>query len=244
MSTIDFGHQSYRDLLTFVQGLGRPIVAFRDVPSAGPFAILRHDIDFSIAKAVEMARLDSSLGARSTFFVLLTTPYYNPLDEENLPRLRSIIDLGHEIGLHVDCSGFDGLTPGEQLERVRAQATCLEAHLGVKIGSIAQHKPTAARTRPEFPGYVDAYSKPFFSDIGYISDSRMMFRVPDVRGFFRQHERCQLVLHPVWWHNTPKTRAQILDELKLGLADQFARMIDDEHRIILDFLATYVQDKA
>jgi len=242
LSAIDFGHQSYLDLLTFIQGLGRPIVAFRDVPAVGPYVILRHDIDFSIAKAVEMAHLDASLGAHSTFFVLLTAPYYNPLEEENLARLRSILDLGHEIGLHVDCSGFDALSVKEQRQRVQSQAACLQAHLGVEIISIAQHKPTAARTRPEFPGYVDAYSKPFFSDIGYISDSRMMFRVRDVRGFFLQHERSQLVLHPIWWHRTPKTRAQILDELKLALTDQFARMIDDEHRIILDFLASYVQE--
>jgi hypothetical protein len=228
--------------MTFVQGLGRPIVAFRDVPVAGPYVILRHDIDFSIAKATEMARLDASLGARSTFFVLMTTPYYSPLDEENLPRLRAILDLGHEIGLHVDCSGFDGLTVEEQRRRVQTQAACLETHLGVRISSIAQHKPTAARTRPEFPAYVDAYSKPFFSEIGYISDSRMMFRVRDVRAFFRQHDRCQLVLHPIWWHRTPKTRAQILDELKLALADQFTHLIDDEHRIILDFLASYKQE--
>lgn len=242
MSTIDFSHQSYRDLLTFVQGLGRPILAFRDVPAVGPYVILRHDIDFSIAKAAEIARLDSALGARSTFFVLLTTPYYSPLDEENLARLRSILDLGHEIGLHVDCSGFDGLSTEEQRRRVDSQVACLEAHLGVKINTIAQHKPTAARTRPEFPGYVDAYSKPFFAEIGYISDSRMMFRVRDVRGFFQQHERSQLVLHPIWWHRTPRTRAQILDELKLALAAQFAQMIDDEHQIILDFLASYKQE--
>jgi len=239
--TIDFSHQSYLDLLTYIQGLGRPIVAFRDVSPIGPYVILRHDIDFSIAKAVEIAHLDSSVGARSTFFVLLTTPYYNPLDEENLARLRELLDLGHEIGLHVDCSGFDGLTAEEQLRRVQSQASCLEAHLGVRFTSIAQHKPTAAKTHPVFPGYVDAYGSAFFTDIGYISDSRMLFRVKDVYGFFRDHPRSQAVLHPIWWHKTPKTRTQILGELKVGLADQFAHLIDDEHRVILDFLGSYVQ---
>lgn len=236
MSTIDFSHQSYLDLLAFVQRLGRPIVSFSDVPATGPFVILRHDIDFSIAKAVEMAQLDATVGARSTFFVLLTTPYYNPLDEENLARLRSIVDLGHEIGLHIDCSGFDSLSREQQRRRVQTQAACLESHLGVQIHSIAQHKPTAAKIRPEFPGYTDAYSKAYFNDIGYISDSRMVFRVSDVYGFFRDHQRSQAVLHPVWWHAQAKTRAQILDELKIQLGHQLAEMIDAEHRVILESL--------
>jgi hypothetical protein len=241
MSNIDFSHRSYTCLLEHITGLGRPIVSFREVPKSGPYAILRHDIDFSIAKAVEIASLDSQAGARSTFFVLMTTPYYNPLDEENIARLQSIAGLGHEIGLHVDCSGFDALTFAEQYNRLQNQISCLEAHLGIRVTSIAQHKPTAARMRPEFPGYRDAYSRPFFSDIAYISDSRMMFRVRDVYEFLDQHERCQLVLHPIWWHRSPRTRSEVFEGIRTELAHQFSRMIDDEHRIILDFLSTYVQ---
>ena len=237
MNIIDFSHQSYLDLLTYVQGLGRPLVAFRDIPASGPCVILRHDIDFSIEKAAEMASLDSSVGARSTFFALMTTPYYNALEENNLARLRVILGLGHEIGLHVDCSGFSSISADEQLERVRSQVACLEAHLGTHITSIAQHKPTAAKNHPVFPGYTDAYSKPFFTDIGYISDSRMMFRVRDVRDFIRRNERCQMVLHPIWWHAQPKTRAAVFENIKRQFDIQFSAMIDEEHRIILESLA-------
>jgi hypothetical protein len=233
---IDFGHRTYCELLEYIKGLGRRIVPFRDIPQSGRYVILRHDIDFSVAKAEEMAALDHRAGVQSTFFVLLTTPYYNPLDEENLQTLRRIIGMGHEIGLHYDCSGFDALTFDQQYQRIRSLAACLERHLDIQVKVIAQHKPAAATMHPEFPGYLDPYGHALFKDIAYISDSRMLFRVKDVYAFFRENPRCQAVLHPIWWHAQPKTRAEVFEEIKTQLAQQFSRMIDDEHRVILDSL--------
>jgi hypothetical protein len=233
---IDFSHRAYCELLEYIKGLGDRIVPFRDIPPSGRYVILRHDIDFSVAKAEEMAALDRQAGVQSTFFVLLTTPYYNPLDEENLQILRRIIGMGHEIGLHYDCSGFDALTFDEQYRRIQSLAACLEHHLNIQVKVIAQHKPAAATMHPEYPGYMDPYCHPSFRDIAYISDSRMLFRVKDVYAFFREKPRCQAVLHPIWWHKQPKTRAQIFEEIKTQLAQQFSRMIDEDHRIILDSL--------
>ncbi len=144
--------------------------------------------------------------------------------------------MGHEIGLHYDCSGFDALTFDEQYRRIHSLAACLGSHLDIQVRALAQHKPAAAAMHPEFPGYIDPYSQAFFRDIAYISDSRMLFRVKDVYAFFHDHPRCQAVLHPIWWHAQPKTRAQIFEETKSQLAQQFGRMIDEEHRVILDSL--------
>jgi hypothetical protein len=233
---IDFSHAAYCELLGYIKGLGHRIVPFRDIPHSGRYVILRHDIDFSVTKAEEMAALDHQAGVQSTFFVLLTTPYYNPLDEENLQTLRRIIGMGHEIGLHYDCSGFDALTFDEQYRRIQTLAACLESHLDIQVKVIAQHKPAAAAMHPQFPGYMDPYSDAFFKDIAYISDSRMVFRVKDVYAFFRENLRCQAALHPIWWHAHPKTREQIFAEIKTQLAQQFSRMIDHEHQVILDSL--------
>lgn len=232
----DFSYRSYCDLLEYIKGLGSRIVPFCAIPESGRYVILRHDIDFSVTKAEETARLDYQAEVRSTFFVLLTSPYYNPLDEENLQTLRRIMAMGHEIGLHYDCTGFDALTGEEQLCRIRSLAACLETHLGIQVKAIAQHKPAAAGMHPQFPGYMDPYSNPFFKDIAFISDSRMLFRVQDVYAFFRDNPRSQAALHPIWWQPQPKTRAQIFEEIKVQLNRQFDRMIDEEHRIILDSL--------
>jgi hypothetical protein len=234
--SIDFSHRVYCDLLQYIKGLGHQIVPFRDIPCSGRYVILRHDIDFSVSKAQEMAALDHQAGVQSTFFVLLTTPYYNPLDEENLQILKRIISMGHEIGLHYDCSGFDALTVDAQYRRIRSLVACLESHLDIEVRAISQHKPAAATMHPEYPGYIDPYSHALFKDIGYISDSRMAFRVKDVYAFFRENPCCQALFHPIWWNAQPKTRAQIFEEMKIHLAQQFSRMIDAEHQVILDSL--------
>ncbi len=233
---IDFTHRNYLDLLAYVQALGQRIVPFRDLPLSGSYVILRHDIDFSIPKAIEMADLDRQAGVRSTFFVLLTAPYYNALSEEGLRDLRQITGMGHEMGLHYDCTGFDQLAPHQQKQRVDCLVACLEDHLGIQVSSISQHKPTESNVKPEIPGYVDAYSRPFFKDIAYVSDSRMMFRVPDLRAFFRDHPRSQALIHPIWWHAQPKTRAEVFDSIRSQLGRSLDAMLYAEHRGIVDFL--------
>jgi len=241
---IDFTHESYLDLLAYVQALGYGVVPFRDLPpvgagtfrQSGPYVILRHDIDFSVSKAIEMAALDRKAGVHSTFFVLLTAPYYNALSEQSLDGLQEIIAMGHEMGLHYDCTGFDRLTPAEQKHRVDRQVACLEDHLGIHVTSISQHKPTESNVRPEIPGYVDAYSRPFFKEIAYVSDSRMMFRVPDLRAFFQDHPRSQALIHPIWWHAEKKTRPEVFGYIKSQLGTSLDAMLDAEHRGIVDFL--------
>ncbi len=240
----DFSHRAYCDLLEYIKDLGSRIVPFRAIPESGRYVILRHDIDFSVTRAEEIAMLDYEAGVQSTFFVLLTTPYYNPLDEENLQVLRRIMALGHEIGLHYDCTGFDALAPEEQYRRIQSLTACLGTHLGIEIKAIAQHKPAAAGMHPDFPGYIDPYSRAFFKDIAYVSDSRMLFRVKDVYAFFRDNPRSQAVFHPIWWHAQPRTRAQIFEEIKAQLAHQFDRMIDQEHQIILDSLPGILAQRA
>ncbi len=233
---IDFTHESYLELLAFIQSLDYRVVPFRDLPASGPYVILRHDIDFSIDKAIEMAALDRQAAVHSTFFVLLTAPYYNALHERSLDGLQEIVAMGHEVGLHYDCTGFDRLTPVEQKQRVDRLVACLEDHLGIHVTSISQHKPTESNVKPEIPGYMDAYSRPFFKEIAYVSDSRMMFRVPDLRAFFRDHPRSQALIHPIWWHAQKKTRPEVFDYISRQLHTSLDAMLDAEHRGIVDFL--------
>lgn len=70
---------------------------------------LRHDVDLNIYKALEMAKLESIYGIRSTYFLLSTADYYGHFDGSTLIRFPGIKDLIHdlssngaEIGIHND----------------------------------------------------------------------------------------------------------------------------------------------
>ena len=232
---MDFTHASYLDLLGYIKELGYPIGPFRTFPGSGPYVILRHDIDFSVPKAKEMAELDCEIGVTSTFFVLLTSPYYNALSESNLQTMKEMMEMGHEIGLHYDGTGFENLELSDQHRRIAALIDCLSNNLGVKITAISQHKPAKATIKLEFPEYIDAYSQPFFKEIAYLSDSRMRFGVEDVYGFFKNNPRSQLLIHPILWHSERKTVREVFEYVKAVSFQTIQDAINSDEKSIQEF---------
>jgi hypothetical protein len=233
----DFTHSGYLKLLADIKALGRQFVSFNNIPDGlDSYVILRHDIDFSLSRALDIAKLDYEAGVSSTFFILLTAPYYNPLSDDGLQYIREIAALGHQLGLHYDCTGFELLTEAQRLHRVKIRAEMLEEVLGIPIQTIAQHKPAKSMIRQTFPDFIDAYSPQFFTDIAYISDSRRMFRHADVLGFFRDNPKSQLLIHPIWWNKTDMSRAEIVQSLLTSHTGSISAHLDEELRAIESYL--------
>ncbi len=236
---IDFSYDSYRALLQHIQACGHAIGPLRDVPAAGGSVILRHDIDYSVAKALEMAEVEHALGVRATVFLMFSSPYYNVLDRDTLQMARRLAELGHEIGLHFDTDAIAGTTAEDMAASIAHQARFLAETTGTPVTSVAQHNPSVTSTRVRVPGYVDAYDAEYCQQMAYLSDSRRIFRVPDVYRFFEEHERCQLLIHPLWWNRESRTRresfaavrAEILSRVDSRLAEITQSMEADERRM-------------
>jgi len=223
----DFTYRSYEALLRFVRDdLGRPIVPLRDAPADGPCVILRHDIDCSLPKALAMARLEHRLGVRASYFVLLTSEYYNLMMPANRAIVREIAAMEHEIGLHYDTTDLPGDTPDAQAGIVVRQARFLEEYVGRPVVSVAQHNPSLTAVRLSIPGYVDAYAPRFFKEIGYLSDSRRIFGAPDLQQFFRTHARSQLLIHPLWYHDRSLGRREAFDAIRAEADGAVSRYLD------------------
>jgi peptidoglycan/xylan/chitin deacetylase (PgdA/CDA1 family) len=227
---MDFTYSVYRELLTALKEGGRPVVPFRDVPVEGPWAILRHDVDFSLEQAVRIAEVDADCGVRATFFIMYSSRYYSPFSPEHQEILGRILDLGHEIGLHFDATDFDAMPTEEARGHLRAEAELLGRRLGTSVSAVAQHKP-GNRFRHLAPdGFADAYSSRFFAEIGYISDSRGRFREPDPLGFVRSHPRLQLLIHAEWWSQDGLTRREALERVVEEIQSRTRRAMDGELR--------------
>jgi hypothetical protein len=219
----DFTHASYRALLRHIQGCGHVIGAFRDVPAGGKYVILRHDVDYSPIKAVELAEIEHELGARATVFLMLSSTYYNLLSPADLRAARHIVQLGHEIGFHYDTDVFPGPT-ADAAGRIAAQARFLSDVLETPVTMVAQHNPSVIATRVTVPGYTDAYADRFCKDIAYLSDSRRLWGTDDVFRFFEEHDRAQLLIHPLWWSADNKTRWEAFR----GIRDAALARIEEE----------------
>ncbi|MDD4968622.1 MAG: hypothetical protein PHT07_04250 [Paludibacter sp.] len=110
---IDFTLKAYRQLLIALKQSDYSFYTFEDwcdKKAQGRYVLLRHDVDLKAANSLAIARIEAELDIRSTF-------YFRIVPQSNQPEIiRSIANLGHEIGYHYeDLSIFKGDT-GKAIE--------------------------------------------------------------------------------------------------------------------------------
>lgn len=99
---MDFTLNGYQELLKLAISENYNIVFYEDLGVFNKEMIIRHDIDFSLEKALEIAQLEYNMGVKSTYFVLISSPFYNLYSDANSVIIKSILGYGHKIGLHFD----------------------------------------------------------------------------------------------------------------------------------------------
>ena len=74
--------------------------------------------------------------------------------------------------------------------------------LGMRISTVSMHRPSKNTLAAgfEFQGVINTYSKAFFEEFKYISDSRRNWREP-VLDIIRSNEfkRLHILTHPFWY---------------------------------------------
>ena len=191
--------KKYKELLKTFLKHGFHFLKFEDFNiNKNCQVILRHDVDFSVEMAVQMATLEKDLDVKSTYFFLLASDSYNILSESNIKSIKSIKDMGHSIGLHFDPKVYCNEKKGFEFE-----LGVFERLFG-KVLSMSFHRPSKLVLEGVdwLPRRIlGAYEEKFFKDIAYISDSQGMFRFghPFEHEAFSSCQNIQLLIHPIWW---------------------------------------------
>ena len=250
-----FDYDTFWTLLDRVRASHR-LLRFADVRNGlpeTPFVLLRHDIDYSPAAALEMAAQETARGVRASYFLLLNGPYYNVLDPRHAHVPARLVELGHEVGLHYDVNFLYGFAASRWQDLVRLQATLLESLSGQPIVSIAMHQPGLHGADPlrHSTDYLNAYDDRFFRDMCYISDSARAWRDDAwnllVKGPLPP--RVQLALHPINWGRADRSRHAIFTGIHAALADDLqslgAVLIDqiDRHAGVVEHEASLERDR-
>jgi peptidoglycan/xylan/chitin deacetylase (PgdA/CDA1 family) len=205
---MEFTYSSYENLLRLFRKNGYYFSSYHSYNAYEKPVILRHDIDFDIGKAVILAELENSLGVCSTYFVLLTSSFYNVLASDSVRLIKRIHSLGHEIGLHFDETQYEITNDRVRFkECVDNEISIMQRALGITIRCLSMHRPSCfvLENDLEFEGLVNSYSKKFFQEFKYISDSRMNWReniveiVPS-----KKYEKLHLLIHPFWYSKNPE----------------------------------------
>lgn len=230
-----FSYSGYSKLIDECRECGYSFIDFNSRDKNG--IILRHDIDFSIEKALKMAELEFELGVKSTYFVLLTSGFYNPFLYENVRKLKKIKSLGHAIGLHFDEKNYKESigNPIATEKNLKRELLWLSDLLGENTNVYSYHRPSneIIGAQINIANTVNTYSDFFFKKFKYVSDSRRNWREPvDEIIMSKKYDKIQILTHPFWYDNDEKSMEIVLREFIMKanyeryscLQDNFTRL--------------------
>jgi hypothetical protein len=164
--------------------------------------ILRHDVDTQLEIAVEMAKIEFTKKVKATYFFRMHSHAYNFLCLKDLYKIKSIKDLGHEIGLHYE-SDFYSINNKAIVESIEKEVDLMKYFLDTDIKTVCPHEPTRTNCfHINNLNFYQAYDQKLFKSFKYISDSSCRWR----DGSFYEninagHKNIYVLTHPYWWYN-------------------------------------------
>lgn len=167
--------------------------------------IFRHDVDADLGKAVRLAALEAELGISSTYFILLTSDFYNVYSRSSYEALREIQNCGHELGLHFDETRYDGIAGNREdmTRQIQREARLLQDVAGAEVSTVSMHIPSKQTLEMDLqiPGMVNSYGKTFFHEFKYLSDSMRRWREPVLDIIqSRKYEKLHILTHAFWYN--------------------------------------------
>ena len=208
-----FNYAEYRNIITLVKQ-NLPIIDFSEVnDEVNAFCVLRHDIEFSIDRALQMARIEhEDLNVHSTYTVQLRNNTYNALSQKNIEAIQEIESMGHYIGLH---QNPPQMSDDELVDYITKDIETLEHYYGFSVDRFAFHRcgsnPGILERYVEIPGKINCYAKEFFHyfsgdkpeeiRLHYLADSNHDWKYghPFNIDYWDLPQKMQLLTHPYSW---------------------------------------------
>ena len=209
--TVSFSYGEYRFIL---QELSKrfEIIDYAEIKkNTESFCVIRHDIEFSIERALVMARIEHEMDVRSSYFFQITNNTYNIFSSESIAIVSEIASLGHKIGLHFTPSSSDKIAVKEEFFRMKR---VFEEMLPVKIDRFSFHRPNLNSSilskNIKIDGVINVYSDLFFEyfdgdipknpRIKYISDSNHQWKYGHpLDAVLDSCKKLHLLIHPFSW---------------------------------------------
>jgi len=224
-NSIQYTYDTYADLLMELVAGGYEFTSYEGPIEDGQ-VLLRHDVDWSPRRAVAMAEVEAEYGVTSTYYFLLSSPFYNALYEDTREAIERILSLGHDVGLHFSTHQYWSAEPDddELVAAVDRERQILGSIADEPIDTVSFHIPPDWVLKRSYDGFISTYEERFFTTIEYRGDSNQRWREspPFTAGI---PERLQVLTHPGLWAETDQT-----------FAERLYRERDDRFAAISDFL--------
>ena len=211
---MNFTYKSYTQLIELLKERGYEFADYASCDSFERCVILRHDLDYELNKSLKIAELEREEGVSSTYFVLITSDFYNAFSVEALNVFEKLKKLGHNIGLHFDEKRYenDARISRSMSDLISDEIFMLEKIVG-KIDAVSMHRPSEKTLESDIsiPGIANSYGRKFFSEFKYLSDSRMRWRENPVEIINSgKYNKIQILTHPFWYFETEQRIEEII----------------------------------
>lgn len=180
---------------------------FVDIPWGDLFILWRHDIDFSINRALRLAKIEESFGVKATYLINPHSNFYNVHETSQRDLLLEILAAGHKFGVHLDCD-FHGIPRDtSELERqLASDAELLRRLTGFEVESFSFHNPDERILKfgeEAYAGLANCYSNRLMTETDYCSDSNGIWRFESLSQILLKglERPIQVLTHPGWWQD-------------------------------------------
>lgn len=164
----------------------------------------RHDVEFSPYIALEMARIEASLGVRATYFFQTHAETYNLFERAVSDIALEVAGLGHGVGVHFD-SHYWNVRDVEKLEScIKKDVVYFDACIGIKPKAFSFHCTDAFVKSCEemrYGGLLNVYSRFFKEKFAYCADSTGFWRYERLEDRLRDSSvsHLQVLTHDAMW---------------------------------------------
>lgn len=205
-----FSFADYEEIIRIIKETGRGM-KYQEAIGSDSFVIMRHDVEYSVERAYELAKVEKNMDFTSTYFFQWTNNTYNILSKKNMELIREMREWGHQIGLHF---ALNGLTDMEQIRKqIVKEMNMLTQMYDFPFDTFSFHRPTkeVLRENIKLPGILNAYQEEFFTfaenvteatpvQVKYMSDANHIWRYgypneANITGY----DKVQILTHPFAW---------------------------------------------
>ena len=141
---------------------------------------------------------------------------YNLFEKSISEKIKNILQLGHNLGLHFEYSYYDEISSLQELtKKLYLEKNILESQFGNFFQVFSFHNPDTNNAinidKNSIAGMINTYGKEIKSNYHYCSDSNGYWRferLPDVIKN-KKYDKLHILIHPEWWQKkslSPKDR--------------------------------------
>lgn len=222
---------SYKDYKKILHKYKDKFCDFANIEDMKSYVLLRHDVEFSPKRALEIARIENSEKISSSFLFQVRSNAYNVLSTINRKIINEILYLGHKVGLHFYVTDLEENNWDLLEKELTKQAEILNFAINKKIDRFSYHRPprwVLKNREDHINELINMYGKSYFElsdspkNIKYLADSKHCFPYGNPIANY-DYEKIQILLHPDEWsfsgvaakENFNLLAEEHLDQLKL-----------------------------